>query len=87
MHIRDLGVSARYLGTVLRRLLDSHFWVGDAPEEEMTAMITDMKLFYRSQQRLLGRPRFLSRAGDVWKNLLGKKRAPVFKGDCSKPSF
>ncbi len=80
MHIRDLGISARYLGTVLRRLLDSHFWTGDTAEEELASMVTDIKIFYKLQGKALERPQGLSRTGDSWSKLLGKRKSPVFKG-------
>ncbi len=77
MHIVDLGTCARYVGTVLRRLLDSGRWgpATDAVGRRMRTMGAAIWAYYRA----CAEPH--TRMSKYFpETLLGPRSRPVFKG-------
>jgi hypothetical protein len=80
MHVADLGVTARYVGTCMRRALDSGRWGPPRSSVEacMAGLRADLQAYYACARARGAGLTELGRNFPV--SLLGKARAPFFTG-------
>jgi hypothetical protein len=81
MHICDLGITARYIGTVLHRLLAAGHWgpATTAFEARVGTLRVAIRQYYREHHRAHG-VRLSEIGRNLPPNLLGPTRRPFFKG-------
>ena len=79
MHIADLGVTPRFEGFALRRLLAAGVWGQDDEPQQVRRMIVSLREWYSQQGRAIGR-RALTRIGRGFsRKQLGTLKKPMLK--------
>jgi hypothetical protein len=83
MHILDLGVTARFLGTALRRLLHAGRWGSRharSEDQRVSAMLGKIRAYYAERRQATGGRRLTEISRTFPGKLLGPEHKPFFKG-------
>ncbi len=87
MHVRDLGITARYIGTVHRRLLAARAFAGGTEDAQLQVLVDELRRYYKEWDKAhgtVGKRRRLCRFGKVFGKLLGPADNPKFRGKAAE---